>query len=266
MSRTRNRAKNRGFAERDRWKGSGPLRKQFSARVKDVGQRTLRFTISTNSLDRDGDTINPEGWDLSNYASNPVVLWAHDYRALPVARAMKVWATGTRLMADAKFAEPELYPFADTVYRMYKEGFLSAVSVGFLPKKWAFAEGDDRYGVDFQEQELLEFSCTPVPSNPEALVAASAAGIDTRAIKGWAREVLYRSGSSTTYDPDVLDPILGTTPKTGVLDEMLGLSSPTDALDDILGTGYDPDALDDILGTAPTRTSTRTANRRRSRC
>ena len=36
----------------------------------------MRFVISTGAVDRDGDTIDPKGWDLTAYRRNPTVLLA----------------------------------------------------------------------------------------------------------------------------------------------------------------------------------------------
>lgn len=154
-------------------------------------ERVLRFIISTGDVDRDRDTINPEGWELERFQENPVVLFGHNYRQPPIARALKVWVEDGKLMADAQFADAETYQFADTIYRLYKGKFMRATSVGFMPKKWAFSEDEDRpIGIDFEEQELLEFSAVPVPSNPHALEQAKAKGIDAAAIKRWADDVL----------------------------------------------------------------------------
>jgi hypothetical protein len=56
---------------------------------------------------------------------------------------------------------------------MVKRGFLRATSVGFRPKRDKYSWNEERGGIDFEEQELLEFSVVPVPSNPEALLSAS---------------------------------------------------------------------------------------------
>lgn len=166
-----------GFQERAEWGGSGPLRKRFAVQVREVGERTLRFVISTADLDRDGDTIAVEGWQLDNFRANPVVLFGHDYRSLPVARAINTRVENGSLVSEARFATAEEYPFADQVFRLYKGGFMRAVSVGFLPVEWKQAQGQERpYGIDFLKQELLEFSCVVVPSNPNALVAAGLGG------------------------------------------------------------------------------------------
>lgn len=168
------------------------LRKQFvleEVKQVDGEDLTLQFTISTGSVDRDSDTLNPEGWKLENYQKNPVVLWAHDYQSLPVARAAAVWVENGKLMSRAQFTSRDLYPFGYMVHQFYQQGFLKATSVGFNPLKWMFSE-DRKWGVDFQEQELLEYSCVPVPANPEALIAASAKGIDIAPLKEWAEKIL----------------------------------------------------------------------------
>lgn len=149
------------------------LRKQFAVDVKqsESDSKLYEFTISTDSIDRDDDTISVDGWDFKNFLRNPVMLWAHDYRALPIGRARDVLVADGRVKAIVEFTPELLYPFGDQVRRFYEDGFLNAVSVGFLPRKWAFVDNDERkYGIDFEEQELLEFSGVPVPSNPDALI------------------------------------------------------------------------------------------------
>lgn len=171
------------------------LRKQFVAdEIREMTgenegeSRRLAFIISTASVDRERDTIAVEGWRLENYRRNPVVLWAHSYRDLPVGRAVEVSVADGRLTSVAEFPTREVNPFADTVYQMLRSGYLRATSVGFAPVKWVYNQ--ERRGVDFLEQELLEYSVVPVPANPEALQMARAAGIDLAPIKTWAEAVL----------------------------------------------------------------------------
>jgi hypothetical protein len=64
------------------------LRKAFVSEVKvpsDDG-RVVTFAISTASVDRMGDTIAVDGWELDRFKANPVVLWAHASDELPTAR------------------------------------------------------------------------------------------------------------------------------------------------------------------------------------
>ncbi len=51
-------------------------------------EKAVVATISTRARDRQGDVIEPSGVRLARFRKNPVVLYAHDYEALPVARSM----------------------------------------------------------------------------------------------------------------------------------------------------------------------------------
>jgi len=156
----------------------------FATKVKEITSedRTLEFLGSTESQDRVGDIIVASGWKLENYRKNPVFLWAHDYRSLPIGKATKVWKEKGELKFRIQFADAETYEFADTAYKLYKGGFLSAVSVGFEPiehEDIKDAEGRPTGGYKFKKQELLELSAVPVPANAEALVTARDAGVIT---------------------------------------------------------------------------------------
>jgi HK97 family phage prohead protease len=153
-----------------------------SARVVSAledGSRKIRFCFSDGSVDRMGDTIDPAGWDLAAYRRNPVVLFGHKSTDPPIGRTVNVWSDGQQLMGDVAFADAATYPFADTIFRLLKNGFLTAGSVGFLPLEYDWADDEDSrpYGLDFKRQELLEFSIVPVPANSNALIAAQAKGL-----------------------------------------------------------------------------------------
>lgn len=171
------------------------LKKQFIIETKGIEDTKdglkVPFIISTAAVDRDNDTISVEGWKLDNYRKNPVVLWAHDGRKPPVARSLEEKVEDSALKSTALFATKDLYPFGYMIGQMYAQKFLNAVSVGFDPVKYAWVEDKDRpWGVDYLEQHLLEYSCCPVPANPEALVDAKAAGIDTSPMLEWVEMVL----------------------------------------------------------------------------
>ncbi len=172
-----------------------PLFKFFNAdvEVKDAvdpvtGMNDITFVISTSAVDRDHDIIEVGGWNLENYLKNPVVLYGHNYRGLPVARAVEVGVKGENLIATDRFTPADVHPFGYMVYQLVRSQFLSAVSVGFRPT--AYVYNDDHGGYDFKEQELLEHSVVPVPSNPEALALASAKGIDISPMIEWAEMIL----------------------------------------------------------------------------
>ena len=193
----------REYAEKGEIPAEIGVRKQFIAEVKseDDAARKLSFTISTESIDRDGDKIALDGWRLENYKKNPVVLWAHDYRRPPVGKSTEIWTENGKLKSVTEFVpsdNPATGKFAEGIYQLYKQGFMSATSVGFRPIKWAWTEDTDRkFGIDFEETELLEYSVVPVPANAEALIEARGAGIDLAPLKQWAGSVLQAEGIKT---------------------------------------------------------------------
>lgn len=169
------------------------LHKQYvpdSVKEVEGSDRKIAFTISTGAVDRDRDTLKADGWKLDSYRKNAVVLWAHDSHALPIAKAESVRVQAGVLKAVAEFVPAEVYPFAETVLQMLKGGFLRATSVGFIPLPGKYKFNEERGGVDFEEQELLEFSVVPVPSNPEALIDAKSAGLNVLPLREWAIKTL----------------------------------------------------------------------------
>jgi uncharacterized protein len=166
---------------------NGPVQKVTKGETSqiDIGERTLVAVVSDDSVDRYGDIIEAAGWDLTNFKNNPVIPWAHatggffTAAELPVGKAEDVWVEGNKLYAKIKFAD---HAKAEDVWNLYKDGFLRAFSVGFLPKKYeAMYEGEGReahfIGYRFQESELLEISAVPVPANPNALALAMQKGL-----------------------------------------------------------------------------------------
>jgi HK97 family phage prohead protease len=184
------------------------LRKQFSGEVEVGDDRRVKFVITTGEADRENDVIDPAGWDVSSYLKNPVVMFAHDYSALPVARTVSLESEGDKLVAVAEFASKELNPMAEQVFQMLKEGFLKGASVGFRPKTFQYNE--KRGGVDFVQQELLEFSVVPIPANAQALMAAGLASADINVLKSWAENVILVANSVEHKQPisDQLDDFL----------------------------------------------------------
>ncbi|MBI5071664.1 hypothetical protein HZB93_02090 [Candidatus Falkowbacteria bacterium] len=121
----------------------------------------FKVVISTENQDRQGEIVEQEGLDVSFFTMNPVVLWAHDYSGLPIGACDKIEKVNGQWVAEGPFAPEDANPFAQQVRRLYDGGFLKAVSIGFIPKRWE--------GNTVKESELLEFSFVPVPANPFAL-------------------------------------------------------------------------------------------------
>jgi HK97 family phage prohead protease len=143
------------------------------ARAANNGSRVITFCFSDGSTDRMNDRIDPYGWDTSAFQKKPVCLWAHDATAPPIGRVRRTYTSGDRFMGDIEFASAETYPFADQIYRLVVDGFVKAVSVGFLPIEWQWADDDKSRpgGINFERQELLEISVLPIPANANAQAA-----------------------------------------------------------------------------------------------
>lgn len=148
---------------------------QFTkAAIKAKDDRRATFVASNARIDSMGDTIDPKGWELADFKKNPVVLFAHDSRSLPVGKVTAVKVSGADLVADVEFLPEGLDEFADKVAAMVKAKFLNAVSVGFqaLDMEPRFDKAGQFVGYNFLRQALRELSIVPVPANPDALAIA----------------------------------------------------------------------------------------------
>jgi HK97 family phage prohead protease len=123
------------------------------------------MTITTAATDREQDEVVPEGIDLRAYRRNPVVLFGHDHRSLPVGVATSLDVSpGEGIRATWRWLEGD--PFADRVRNAYDQGVLRAASIGFSVKEY---ERNDHGGLRYTQTELLEFSLVPVPANDQAV-------------------------------------------------------------------------------------------------
>ncbi len=132
------------------------------------------FIASTASVDRQGDSIDQSGWELDNYLKNPVILFAHNYSELPIAKAVEVINAGSSLIIKIQFASEEANPKAQQIKKLVDEGILNTTSVGFIQK--------ERNGNIITRAELLEVSIVPVPANQDALRLAYK-GLDADIVK-----------------------------------------------------------------------------------
>ena len=157
------------------------VRRALVPEVRSVNEakRQITFTSSDESVDRYGDILKVSGWQFSNYLKNPVVLWAHRSNEPPVGRCVEIHTETNppALVQTIEFADEATYPFAATIFSLYKGGFLNAVSVGFLPLE-APTRIPDGDGYVYGSMDLLELSCCPIPANPQALMRAVEEGFD----------------------------------------------------------------------------------------
>jgi len=147
------------------------VEREFHVEVKQLDEDARSFwaVASTDAPDRFGDIVMQDGWILDKFKQNPVIPWGHDYSKPPVARAEEIFIEDSKLIFLAKFPAPGTYDLADTVFELYKQGFLKAFSVGFIPLDY---EPNEHGGLTYKKQELLEISAVTVPANPDALMLA----------------------------------------------------------------------------------------------
>ena len=128
------------------------------------------FKITEEIHDREQDIVMADGLDIENYLRNPVVLWGHDSDEPPIGKCVDIKQVADGWIATVEFVPAE-NPYngykAEGIRQMIKEGYLHAVSIGFIPKDWEF---NNEGGLNILTSELTEFSVVTVPCNPNALV------------------------------------------------------------------------------------------------
>jgi len=141
----------------------------ITIKAESAENRIIRFIGTDETLDRDREILTISGWQTENYLKNPVFLFAHDYWSPPIGKAVAVNKRKGALNFDIDFAPSEIYEFADTIYKLYKGEYMSAVSVGFIPERKSRVYDEPNNTVTTTKKELLELSAVPVPANPNAL-------------------------------------------------------------------------------------------------
>lgn len=125
-------------------------------------ERAVTARVSTPDVDRDGEVVLSEGIDTTEYVKNGVLLWAHRYDQPAIGRSVwppKIDKNG--MVCKFQFAKTQ---FADEIYQLYRDGYMKAFSIGFIPLDY------DKETKTHRKISLLEISCVPVPANQNAVV------------------------------------------------------------------------------------------------
>lgn len=131
------------------------------------------FILSDETVDRYGDVISASGWDLANFAKNknPIALFNHHSDAV-IGKWENVRVEGSRLIGKLVLAAFGTSDLVNTVRKLWEQGMLRAVSVGFksTEKEPLTKDADPFWGpFRYLKQELVECSLVAVPANPNAL-------------------------------------------------------------------------------------------------
>ena len=150
-------------------------READTAEVRAISEdtRSVDYVCSTSTLDSHG-TVLRQNWRLDRYARNPVVLFCHNSRSIPVGTASNVRVQNGQLLATVTFATEDVSEDAEECWRAVKAGLLRGISVGFLAHAYRWEMEDDQERLVLDDLELLELSICAVPSNPDTLAQRDA--------------------------------------------------------------------------------------------
>jgi hypothetical protein len=155
----------------------------------DESKRTVTHVVSTGALDRSNRMVEPAGWKLAKFRSNPVVMADHNYTLENIiGRSLSTKIEGDALVSTTEFAAEGL---GNVAFRLVQAGLANSWSVGWIGlKSHMIGEHDDcpactaavkrkkiDYGTHYVEQELLEYSLVAIPANPEAVMGLQVAGL-----------------------------------------------------------------------------------------
>lgn len=168
-------------------------RREFSTQVKVISEEKgiIQYVASSAALDSHREIVDPRGWRFNRMKTNPVFVNSHNYWSIE-DQLGKVLSWGVReemLIQDVQWAidvpECRLARFG---FNMTVKGYLNAVSVGFIPVRYALPGTDEfakacaelRLPTDtiakvrciYLEQEQIELSACLIGSNPDALARA----------------------------------------------------------------------------------------------
>jgi len=141
----------------------------------DDEKHIIRGVFSTADEDRHGEVVDQKSWQLDDYLKNPVILFAHDHTQPAIGKALSLaFNNEGNIEGEIQFAADE-YEFANTIYKLYKGGYMRAFSVGFQNEVTELDQENEQ--VTLKKNTLFEISTVNVPAN--ALALAKAKGIDT---------------------------------------------------------------------------------------
>ena len=164
--------------------------KTLKTYVEENAGGRIRAKLTTDSVDRDGEVLIPQGMNAKDYQQNPVLFYNHEYNN-PVGKVTNIKRVENAVVGDLEFAKrPDEYKgdfFPEFVEVLVRQGIIKGVSVGFVPEEngaRAATKADrSKFGGRikrvFNRWKLLEVSIAPLPANQDALIQAVGKGIVT---------------------------------------------------------------------------------------
>jgi len=165
----------------------------------------LDFVLSDATVDRYGEIVEPDGWDLKNFKKNPIALFGHN-SSFPVGKWTDLRVEDGKLKARLNLAKRGTSYRLDELIGLVEQGILRAVSVGFRPIKSEPMDPERPFGPQkYLKQELLETSLVSVPANPAALAIAKSLNVSDETLSlafGQPADAVRRDMSATGEQAD----------------------------------------------------------------
>lgn len=146
----------------------------FEFKELDEGEKV--FIASDETVDRQGESIAVDGWQLDNFKKNPILLWSHNPFEPAIGKADNIRKRTVNGKSALTF-EPKFHRLSELsklISDMVDQGWMKTVSVGFRPF--------EQEGTKFTKQELLEISFVNIPANPSAMSLAYSKGYGTETV------------------------------------------------------------------------------------
>lgn len=136
-----------------------PKRREIHVEPKVLSEKDgiIRFTASDQTLDCYNEIVRADGWNFNLFAKNAPFVDSHRYGSISelLGKVIDWRVAGGALEEDVQFAlTSEGNTFADWAFKMYRDGFLKACSVGFAPVRWASKWDADKSALLAQIAEL----------------------------------------------------------------------------------------------------------------
>ena len=131
-------------------------------------QRIIKGIATTQTLDRDGDIVEPSG---AEFALPIPFLWQHQ-RDKPIGEVVAASVPDKGIEVEIHLAQinesGKLKERLDEAWQSIKSGLVKGLSIGFRGKEYAYTES----GIHFTKWDWHELSAVTIPANSEATITA----------------------------------------------------------------------------------------------
>lgn len=152
-----------------------PIKQDFAAVVQSVEaeKNTITCVIVSGQTNRGRRRVDVKGCQWDDYFKSPVVLAFHDDEKV-IARCLWLKIEDAGIIAKFEFRNSEL---AQDIFSLYKGGFLTSWSIGFLPVTYSWEEENGVEVLHIQKWILLEVSAVSVAMDANAITLAINQGL-----------------------------------------------------------------------------------------